>query len=67
MFKSSNIGPAPLAGICLPLLYLPSFSQVLVSMGFCRKEYWSELPCPPSGVLPDPGIELLSFIALAGT
>ena len=30
MFKSSNIGPAPLAGICLPLLYLPSFMRTLL-------------------------------------
>ena len=27
------------------------------SMGFSRQEYWSELPFPSSGDLPDPGIE----------
>ena len=26
-------------------------------MGFFRQEYWSELPCPPPGDLPAPGIE----------
>ena len=26
-------------------------------MGFPRQEYWSVLPCPPPGVLPDPGIK----------
>ena len=26
-------------------------------MGFSRQEYWSELPCPPPGDLPDPEIE----------
>ena len=31
--------------------------QVPLSMGFSRKEYWSELPFPPLGDLPDPGIE----------
>ena len=31
--------------------------QVPLSMGFCRKEYWRGLPCPPPGDLPDPGIE----------
>ena len=31
--------------------------QVPLSMGFSRKEYWSGLPCPPPGDLPDPGIE----------
>ena len=25
--------------------------------GFSRQEYWSGLPCPPPGVLPDPGIK----------
>ena len=23
--------------------------------GFSRQEYWSGLPCPPLGVLPNPG------------
>ena len=27
------------------------------TMGFCRQEYWSGLPCPPPGDLPNPGIE----------
>ena len=31
--------------------------QVTLSMGFCRQEYWSELPFPPPGDLPDPGFE----------
>ena len=31
--------------------------QALLSMEFSRKEYWSGLPCPPAGDLPDPGIE----------
>ena len=37
-------------------------------MGFSRQEYWSGLPCPPPGALPDPGIELASLMspALAG-
>ena len=26
-------------------------------MGFSRQDYWSGLPCPPPGDLPDPGIE----------
>ena len=42
--------------------------QVPLSMGFSRQEYWSGLPCPPPGDLPDPGIEptSLMFPALAG-
>ena len=39
--------------------------QAPLSMGFPRQEYWSGLPWPPPGDLPDPGIELLSP-ALAG-
>jgi len=37
-------------------------------MGFSRQEYWSGLPCPPLGDLPDPGIEFASLMspALAG-
>ena len=31
--------------------------QAPLSMGFSRQEYWSGLPCPPQGDLPDPGIE----------
>ena len=27
-----------------------------LSMGFSRQEYWSELPCPPPGDLPNPGL-----------
>ena len=30
------------------------------SMGFLRQEYWNELPCPPPGDLPCPGIKLAS-------
>ena len=26
-------------------------------MGFSKQEYWSGLPCPPAGGLPDPNIE----------
>ena len=31
--------------------------QALLSMGFSKKEYWSVLPFPFPGDLPDPGIE----------
>ena len=34
--------------------------QALLSMGFPRKEYWSWLPCPALGDLPDSGIEPMS-------
>ena len=43
-------------------------SQAPLSMGFSREEYWSELPCPPPGDLPNPGTEPASLTspALAG-
>ena len=33
------------------------YSQVLPFMGFSRQEYWSGLPFPSPGNLPNPGIE----------
>ena len=39
--------------------------QVPLSMGLPRQEYWSGLPFPPPGDLPDPGIKPVSP-ALAG-
>ena len=39
--------------------------QASLSMGFSRQEYWSGLPCPPPRDLPNPGIELESFISPA--
>ena len=42
--------------------------QALLSMGFSRQEYWSGLPFPSPGDLPDPAIETLLPVspALAG-
>ena len=42
--------------------------QAPLSMGFSRQEYWSGLPCPSPGDLPNPGIEptSLNSPALAG-
>ena len=39
--------------------------QAPLSMGFSRQEYWSGLPCPPPGDLPNPGIKLMSFMSPA--
>ena len=41
--------------------------QAPLSMGFSMQEYWSGLPCPPPGDLPDPGIEPVSLMSLALT
>ena len=42
----------------------PVAHQALLSMEFPRQEYWSVLPFPFLGDLPDPGIKL-AFPALA--
>ena len=36
-----------------------------LSMGFSRHEYWSGLPFPPPGDLPDPEIEPMSLLSPA--
>ena len=42
--------------------------QAPLCLGFSRQEYWSGLPCPPPGDLPDPGIEPTCLVSpsLAG-
>jgi len=40
--------------------------QAPLSLDFPRQEYWSGLPFPVAGALPDPGIKLTSS-ALAGS
>ena len=35
--------------------------QAPLSMGFPRQEYWSGLPCPSPGDLPNPGIKSTSL------
>ena len=53
---------------CVQLFATPGTvaHQVSLSMGFSRQEYWSRLPCPPPGDLPDPGIKLESYISCIG-
>ena len=40
--------------------------QAPLSMGFPREEYWSGLPFPPPGDLPNPGIQLASPVLAGG-
>ena len=46
---------ASVASLCHPL---NCQSPLSISMGSTRQEYWSGLPCPSPGDLPDRGIEL---------
>ena len=49
-------------GICHSVMsdFAPPWTvvhQAPLSMGLSWQEYWSGLPCPPLGDLPNPGIE----------
>ena len=52
--------------LCDPMDYIAG--QAPPSVGFFRQEYWTGLPRPPPGNLPDPGIEPVSLTSpsLAG-
>ena len=41
--------------LTFPGLYVAH--QAPLCMGFSKQEHWSELPCPPPGDLPNPGIK----------
>ena len=59
--KPSHHGDGLVTKLC-PTLASPwtVACQAPLSMGFSRQEYWSGLPFPSSGNLPDPGIEPMS-------
>ena len=44
--------------LCDPMDYSPA--RLFCPWRFFRQEYWSGLPCPPPGDLPNPGIEPMS-------
>ena len=48
----------PCATLCNPM------ESSLLPVGFSKQEYWSGLPCPSPGDLPDPGLEPVSHIYL---
>ena len=45
----------PCLTLCNPMNCIAC--QTVLSMGFSRQEYWSGLPFPPPGDLPDPEME----------
>ena len=61
--------PAKMLQPCPTLVTLQIVaSQAPLSKGILKQEYWCELPWPPRGDLPDPGIDPMSLMspALAG-
>ena len=54
----NNIVTASVAQSCLTLVTPWAVAhQAPLSMGFSKQEYWSGLPFPAPGDLPDPGIK----------
>ena len=51
--------------LCMTLCTVAS--QPALSLGLSRQEYWSELPYPPPGDLPNPGIKPMSLMSLSLT
>ena len=72
VMKKMNEPPAcMLSGFCTVRLSETPWTvapQAPLAMGFSGQEYWSGLPCPPPGDLPDPGVEpaFLMSPAMAG-
>ena len=52
--------------LCLFATLWTAACQAPLFMGFSRQEYWSGLPCPPPGDLPDPGIGPGSHVSCIG-
>ena len=55
-----QLGSIFMCSLSFVLLFLTLWTvphQAPLSMGFSRQEYWSGLPFPPPGDLPNPGIE----------
>ena len=59
------VGAEPLSFVQLFATTWTVAHQIPLSMGFPRQEYWSVLPFPSPGYLPDSGTEL-KFPPLAG-
>ena len=61
-FLASDSPPAPFGGLVAQSCLTPAIPwtiahQIPLSMGFPRQEYWSGLPFPSPGDLPNPGLE----------
>ena len=59
----NRFSPALCVGLFVTLWTVTRLASL--SMGFSRQEYWSGLPCPPPGDLPNSGFEPESLISPA--
>ena len=62
-FSCISLYPQSLSHVCLFETLWTTACQAPLSMEFSRQEYWSGLPFPPPGNLPDPGTELASPVS----
>ena len=63
---SGSGGGGFIAKLCLTLVISRTVAhQALLSIGFPRQEYWSELPFLSPGDFPDPGIKPASSLSPA--
>ena len=63
-----SVSVCKLLQFCLTVTPWTAVHQAPLSIGSSRQEYWTGLPHPPPGDLPDPGIKPASLMspALAG-
>ena len=62
LYSVSNALLCSDAHLCLTLCYTMDCS--LLGSSVCGQEYWSDLPLPPPGDLPDSGTEPVSLMSL---
>ena len=55
---------SPFSNVLLSVTLCTVARQAPLSTGFSRQEYWSGLPCPSLGDLPDSGVEPVLLISL---
>ena len=60
----NTYGHSLAAKSCLTFALWTVAHQAPLSIEFSRQEYWSKLPFPPPGDLPDPGVEPSSLCLL---
>ena len=65
MLINIKLIPCSVTQSCLFATLWTVVCQAPLSMGLSRQEYWSGLPFPPLGDLPDPGIGPMSPVSPA--
>ena len=61
----AQVSAESLSHICFFVTSGTVACQAPLSLGLSRQEYWSGLPCPPPGHLPETGIKPVSLMSPA--